>query len=132
MGIPLLAAKFAAKTGGPASVVVNRAFADVYFNGASVIGHHVQPVGLGYSGAAEIRAFSGDARESGLDHRRSHCLLVCSSRRTRHLLPGAHRNTPMTMAETIRRHLHNVEPMRSATILLRWNNTTQMRWRKTS
>jgi len=39
---------------------------------------------------------------------------VCSSRRTSTYFLVRTRNTPMTMAETIRRHLHNVEPMRSA------------------
>ena len=115
MRIPLLAGEFCRETGGPASVVVNRAFADVYFNGSSLIGHHVQPVGLGYSGAAEIRGISGDARESGLDHPPVPTAYWCAPLAE----PGTYflvrtRNTPMTMAETIRRQLHNVEPMRSA------------------
>src|SRR5467141_2916168 len=115
MRIPLLAGEFCRETGGPASVVVNRAFADVYFNGSSVIGHHVQPVGLGYSGAAEIRGISGDARESGLDHPPFPTAYWCAPLAE----PGTYflvrtRNTPMTMAETIRRQLRNVEPMRSA------------------
>src|SRR5260221_819304 len=115
MRIPLLAGEFCRETGGPASVVVNRAFADVYFNGSSVIGHHVQPVGLGYSGAAEIRGISGDARESGLDHPPVPTAYWCAPLAE----PGTYfllrtRNAPMTMAKTIRRQLRNVEPMRSA------------------
>src|SRR5258706_90415 len=99
MRIPLLAGEVCRETGGPASVVVNRAFADVYFNAASVIGHHVQPVGLGYSGAAEIRGISGDARESGLDHPPVPTAYWCAPLAE----PGTYflvrtRNTPMTMA----------------------------------
>jgi putative ABC transport system permease protein len=115
MRIPLLAGEFCRETGGPASVMVNRAFADAYFNGASVIGHHVQLVGLGYSGAAEIRGISGDARESGLDHPPVPTAYWCAPLAE----PGTYflvrtRNAPMTMAETIRRQLRNIEPMRSA------------------
>jgi len=80
-----------------------------------VIGHHVQPVGLGYFGAAEIRGISGDARESGLDHSPVPTAYWCAPLAE----PGTYflvrtRNAPMTMAETIRRQLRNVEPMRSA------------------
>src|SRR3984957_9052912 len=115
MRIPLLAGEFCRETGGPASVVVNRAFAALYFNGASAIGHHLQPVGLGYSGAAEIRGISGDARESGLDHPPVPTAYWCAPLAE----PGTYflvrtGNSPMTMVETIRRQLHNVEPMRSA------------------
>src|SRR5712671_1495269 len=115
MRIPLLAGEVCRETDGPPTVVVNRAFADGYFPGASVIGHHVQPVGLGYSGAAEIRGISGDARESGLDHPPFPTAYWCAPLAE----PGTYflvrtRNTPMTMAETIRRQLRNVEPMRSA------------------
>lgn len=115
MRIPLLAGEFCREIGGTASVVVNRAFADVYFNGASPIGHHVEPVGLGYSGAAEIRGISGDARESGLDHPPVPTAYWCAPLAQ----PGTYflvrtRNAPMTMAETIRRQLREAEPMRSA------------------
>jgi putative ABC transport system permease protein len=114
MRIPLLAGEFCRET-GLASVVVNRAFADVYFNGSPVIGHHIQSVGLGYSGAPEIRGISGDARESGLDHPPVPTAYWCAPLAE----PGTYflvrtRNAPMTMAETIRRQLRNIEPMRSA------------------
>jgi len=117
MRIPLLAGEFCRETGdgGAASVVVNRAFADAYFAGGSALGYHVQPVGLGYTGAAEIRGIAGDARESGLDRAPVPTAYWCAP----FAEPGTYflvrtRNAPMTMAETIRRQLRNVEPMRSA------------------
>ena len=80
-----------------------------------MIGYHVQPVGLGYSGAAEISGISGDAREAGLDHAPVPTAYWCAPLAE----PGTYflvrtRNAPMTMAETIRRQLRDVEPMRSA------------------
>jgi putative ABC transport system permease protein len=115
MRIPLLAGEVCRETGDTASVVVNRAFVDVYFKGVSVMGHHLEPVGLGYSGAAEIRGIAGDARESGLDRAPAPTAYWCAPLAE----PGTYflvrtRNAPMTMAETIRRQLRNIEPMRSA------------------
>ena len=43
MRIPLLAGEVCRETDGPPSVVVNRAFANTYFPGVPVIGHHVNP-----------------------------------------------------------------------------------------
>jgi putative ABC transport system permease protein len=115
MLIPLLAGETCRETEGPPSIVVNRAFADAYFSGTSVIGHHVQPVGLGYSGPGEIVGIAGDARESGLDHPPVPTAYWCAPIAE----PGTFflvrtRNAPMTMAETIRRQLRDIEPMRSA------------------
>ena len=114
MRIPLLAGDVCRETDGPPSVVVNRAFADAYFPGASVIGHHVQSLNLGYSGAAEISGISGDARETGLDHLPVPTVYWCAP----HAEPGTFflvrtRNAPMSMAESIRQQLHEIEPQRS-------------------
>jgi putative ABC transport system permease protein len=115
MRVPLLAGETCRETEGPSSVVVNRAFADAYFNGASVIGHHVQPVGLGYSGPAEIVGISGDARESGLDHPPVPTAYWCApiAQPGTYFLVRTH-NDPMSMAETIRRQIRDIEPLRSA------------------
>jgi putative ABC transport system permease protein len=114
MRIPLLAGEVCRETDGPPSVVVNRAFADAYFPRTSVTGHHVQTMNLGYSGAAEISGISGDARETGLDHLPVPTVYWCAP----HAEPGTFflvrtRNAPMTMAETIRQQLHEIEPQRS-------------------
>jgi putative ABC transport system permease protein len=115
MRIPLLAGEVCRETEGPPTVVVNRLFADNYFNGASVIGHHVQAVQMGYSGPAEIVGISGDARESGLDKAPAPTAYWCApiAQPGTYFLVRTH-NAPMTMAETIRRRLRDVEPMRSA------------------
>jgi hypothetical protein len=115
MHIPLLAGEVCRETEGSPTVVVNRAFADAYFRGADVIGHHVQSLNLGYSGPAEIVGISGDARESGLDQPPVPTAYWCAPIAQ----PGTYflvrtRNAPMTMAETIRRQLRDIEPLRSA------------------
>jgi predicted permease len=114
MRIPLLAGEVCRETDGPPTVVVNRAFADSYFPGVPVIGHHVQSLNLGYSGPAEIVGISGDARETGLDHLPVPTVYWCAP----HAEPGTFflvrtRNAPMTMAETIRQQIHDIEPQRS-------------------
>jgi putative ABC transport system permease protein len=115
MRIPLLDGEVCRETEGPPTIVVNRAFADAYFNGAPVIGHHVQSLNMGYSGPAEIVGISGNARESGLDHAPVPTAYWCAPIAQ----PGTYflvrtRNTPLTMAETIRRQLREAQPVRSA------------------
>src|ERR1700722_15475201 len=58
--IPLPPGQLCRETDGPPTVVVNRTFADSYFHGEPVIGHHVQSVSLGYTGPAEIVGIAGD------------------------------------------------------------------------
>jgi len=114
MRIPLLAGEVCRETDGQPTVVVNRAFADVYFPGAPLIGHHVQSMNLGYSGAAEIVGISGDARETGLDRLPVPTAYWCAPIAE----PGTFflvrtRNAPMTMAETVRKQIHEDDPQRS-------------------
>lgn len=114
MHIPLLAGEICRETDGPPTVVVNRAFADAYFPGVSAIGRHVRSLNLGYSGSAEIVGISGDARETGLDRAPAPTAYWCAPVAE----PGTFflvrtRNAPMTMAETIRRQIHDTEPQRS-------------------
>jgi putative ABC transport system permease protein len=114
MRIPLLAGEVCRETDGPPTVVVNRAFADAYFPGVPVIGHHVQSLNLGYSGSAEIVGISGDARETGLDRAPVPTAYWCAPVAE----PGTFflvrtRNAPMTMTESIRRQIHDIEPQRS-------------------
>jgi putative ABC transport system permease protein len=114
MRIPLLAGEVCRETDGPPTVVVNRAFADAYFPGAPVIGHHLQSLNLGYSGAAAIVGISGDARETGLDHLPVPTVYWCAPVAE----PGTFflvrtRNAPITMAETLRKQIHEIDPARS-------------------
>ncbi len=113
--IPLLAGQLCRETDGPPTVVVNRTFADSYFHGEPVIGHHVQSVSLGYTGPAEIVGIAGDARETTLDHAPVPTAYWCAPIAQ----PGTYflvrtRNAPLTMAETIRRQIRDIEPLRSA------------------
>jgi putative ABC transport system permease protein len=115
MQIPLLAGEICRESDSTTTLVVNRAFANAYFNGSAVIGHHVQASNLGYSGPAEIRGISGDAREAGLDRPPVPTVYWCApvAEPGTYFLVRTH-NAPMTLAETIRRQLHEIEPMRSA------------------
>jgi ABC-type antimicrobial peptide transport system permease subunit len=70
---------------------------------------------MGYSGPAEIVGISGDARESGLNQPPVPTAYWCAPVAE----PGTFflvrtRNAPMTMAETIRQQIHDIEPQRSA------------------
>ena len=114
LGIPMLSGELCRETEGPPTVVVNRFFAETYFNGSSAIGHHLKAENLGYSGPAAIVGISADARESGLDHAPVPTVYWCAPTAQ----PGTYflvrtRNAPMSMAETIRRRIHETEPMRS-------------------
>lgn len=113
--IPLLSGQLCRETDGPPTVVVNRAFADSYFHGEPVIGHHLQSVSLGYTGPAEIVGIAGDARETTLEHAPVPTAYWCAPIAQ----PGTYflvrtRNAPLTMAETIRRQIRDIEPLRSA------------------
>jgi putative ABC transport system permease protein len=113
--VPLLAGQLCRETDGPPTVVVNRTFADSYFHGEPVIGHHLQSVSLGYTGPAEIVGIAGDARETSLEHAPVPTAYWCAPIAQ----PGTYflvrtRNAPLTMAETIRRQIRDIEPLRSA------------------
>jgi predicted permease len=114
MQIPLLAGELCRESDGPPTVVVNRSFANAYFTGTSAIGHHLQAMNLGYSGAAEIRGISGDAREMGLERLPAPTVYWCAPVAE----PGTFflvrtRNAPMSVAASIRGRIHEIEPMRS-------------------
>ncbi len=113
--IPLLAGQLCRETDGPPTVVVNRTFVDSYFHGEPVIGHHLQSVSLGYTGPAEIVGIAGDTRETTLEHAPVPTAYWCAPIAQ----PGTYflvrtRNAPLTMAETIRRQIRDIEPLRSA------------------
>ena len=114
MKIPMLSGELCRETDGPPTVVVNRAFADTYFYGAPVIGHHVQALNVGYSGPAEIVGIGRDVREMSLDQAPEPTIYWCAPIAE----PGTYflvrtRNAPMTMAETIRRQIRDIDPQRS-------------------
>ncbi|MGB8474506.1 MAG: ABC transporter permease [Candidatus Acidiferrum sp.] len=114
MKIPMLSGDFCRETDGPPTAVVNRDFADTYFPGAPVIGHHVQSLNLGYSGPAEIVGIAGDAREMGLDQAPVPTIYWCApiAEPGTYFLVRTH-SAPMALAETIRKQIRNIDPYRS-------------------
>jgi putative ABC transport system permease protein len=114
MHIPLLAGEPCGES-PVASVVVNRSFVDSYLSGRAAIGNHLQFVPAGpYMQPAVILGIVGDAREEGLQHAPGPVAYFCNSAPTPFpafliRTPG----NPMAMAETVRRKLHEVEPLRS-------------------
>lgn len=114
MNVPLQEGELCRETDGPPTVVVNRAFANTYFIGVPAIGHHLQASNFGYSGAAEIVGVSGDARETGLEQPPAPTVYWCApvAEPGTFFLVRTH-NPPMSIAETIRRQIHEIEPLRS-------------------
>jgi putative ABC transport system permease protein len=99
-------------------VLVNRSFADAYPGGSIMIGRHVQPVNSSFLQAndvGEVRGIVGDAREEGMNRPPSPTVYWCFG------APGGPdpfylirtRTEPMTMAETIRKKIREIEPARS-------------------
>ena len=111
MRIPLLSGETCRAGTGVPNVVVNRAFADAYLSG-SALGFHLRF----RPGAppAEIRGVVGDAREQGINHAPVPTVYNCYEIAQ----PGANfllrtRAAPASMAETVRRRIHEIEPLRS-------------------
>jgi putative ABC transport system permease protein len=118
MHIPLLEGETCRLRAGTPSVVVNRAFADAYLTSAyingSALGLHLRSSGFLYQAPAEIRGVVGNARETGINHEPVPTVYGCYELAQ----PGAHflvrtRATPAAMIETIRRKVHEIEPLRS-------------------
>jgi putative ABC transport system permease protein len=113
--IPLLAGEPChANPDSTSTVVVNRSFADAYLNGFSAISHHLKAENLGYTGVAEIVGVSADARESGLDHAPVPTVYWCTpvAEPGTYFLVRTH-SAPTALAESIRRKMQQIEPMRS-------------------
>ncbi|HLH44109.1 MAG TPA: ABC transporter permease [Bryobacteraceae bacterium] len=111
MRIPLLAGETCRVGTGVPNVVVNRAFADAYLNG-SALGFHLRlrPGGP----PTEIRGVVGNAREAGMNREPVPTVYGCYEIAQ----PGANflvrtRTAPSAMDETIRRRIHEIEPLRS-------------------
>jgi putative ABC transport system permease protein len=114
MRIPLLGGAFCRDEPNVATAMVNRSFADRYLNGTLAIGRHLVQPGNLHLLPAEIRGIVGDARETGLDHEPPPTAYWCSGA----LQPGTFflvrvQGEPISMAETIRRKIHELEPRRS-------------------
>jgi putative ABC transport system permease protein len=112
--IPLLAGELCRDDPGTTMAMVNRAFANLYLNGTSAIGRHLKQPDNPFWSEAMISGIVGDAREGGLDVAAPPTAYWCNGT----LQPGTFflvrtHGEPTSMAGTIRRKLHGIEPLRS-------------------
>jgi len=97
------------------TVMVNRSFANTYLPGTTPLGYHLQLPGSNFlPPPGEIRGIVGDAREQGLNHPPVPTVYWCVNDPD----PDPYylirtRAEPMTMAQTLRRKIHEIEPARS-------------------
>jgi putative ABC transport system permease protein len=113
--IPLLVGEACKQASNTSDVIVNRAFAERYMSGASLVGHQLSgAVYNDFQPSGMIRGIVGDAREEGMNTQPAPTVYSCFS------APNPFPNylvrttgDPMTMAETIRRRIHEIEPSRS-------------------
>ncbi|MBV8844750.1 MAG: ABC transporter permease [Bryobacterales bacterium] len=111
MQIPVLAGETCRIRPGAPTAVVNRSFARAYL-ADQAIGRHLKS--FANAPPAEIVGVVGDARETGINHEPVPVVYGCYEIAQ----PGAYfmvRTTagPAAMAETIRRRIHELEPLRS-------------------
>lgn len=115
MRIPLLAGQGCRQASATGDVMVNRSFANRYFQDAPVIGHTLAGVAYNdFQPLGEIRGIVGDAREEGLNELPVPTVYSCFSAPNPfpNYLIRTH-GDPMQMAEAIRRRIHELEPSRS-------------------
>jgi len=116
MGMPLLSGETCRSTVRMDTLVVNRSFVDTYLPGAAVIGRRLQPANPGpYSAPpSEILGIVGDAREQGLNREPAPTVYWCISAATPNPIYLVRtRGNPTSMAEALRRRIHEIEPSRS-------------------
>jgi putative ABC transport system permease protein len=114
MRIPMLSGESCRETAGAAGVLVNRSFADAYLPGTTVIGRHLAETGNAFLPPGEIRGIAGDARETGINVAPVPTVYWCfsASGPDPNFLVRTH-GDPASMAQTIRRRIHEIEPARS-------------------
>jgi hypothetical protein len=114
MHIPLLTGDLCREDPGNLQILVNRSFTNSYFAKSNWIGNHLQIPGSTFVATGEIRGIVGDARESGMNREPSPTVYWCLTAPE----PDPHylvrtATAPMSMAETIRQKIHELEPGRS-------------------
>jgi putative ABC transport system permease protein len=114
MHVPIVAGEFCREEANANTAMVNRSFADLYLNGAAAIGRHLVQPDNPYLAEAEIRGIVGDVRETGLDREPPPTAYWCNGT----IQPGTFflirtRGEPNSMAGTVRRKIHELEPQRS-------------------
>jgi putative ABC transport system permease protein len=116
MQIPLLEGHACHERTSGADVMVNRSFANTYFGQSSAVGRHLLVQGslAQFFPPGEIRGIVGDAREEGLSRAPEPTVYWCfvAAMPDPFYLVRTH-SAPMSMAETIRKRIHDIEPARS-------------------
>jgi putative ABC transport system permease protein len=114
MHIPLLSGDLCREDPGNLQILVNRSFTNAYAASSNWIGNHLQIPGSTFVATGEIRGIVGDARESGMNREPNPTVYWCltAPEPDPHYLVRTAR-APMTMAETIREKIHELEPGRS-------------------
>jgi|SRR5215472_2527400 len=115
--IPLLEGEDCRKGFGSqeTGALVNRSFANAYLAGSAVLGRHLQAaMSNAFLGPGEIRGIVGDAREEAVNREPTPTVYWCGNG----FDPDPYymvrtRTDPMTMTETLRRKVHDIEPGRS-------------------
>lgn len=115
MHIPVLAGSPCPPNGTTQALLVNRNFAETYLPQASALGHHLLlGEGSPFATVGEIRGVVADAREQGLALDPLPTVYWCTSAPMPDPFFLVRTNAaPATMAETIRRAIHHVEPARA-------------------
>ena len=114
MRIPLLAGEVCRDDEGASSMMVNRSFANAYLGGAAAVGRHLGQVGNAYLPVSRVAGIVGDARETGMDRAPGPTVYWCFGATQ----PGTYflvrtKGDPAAMTETVRRRVHELEPLRS-------------------
>ena len=112
--IPLLAGEMCREEPGVYTMMVNRKFANTYFQGTSPIGLHLSQPNNFYLPKTVVRGIVADARETGMDREPVPTVYWCftpGQPGTRYL--ARTHGDSRAMAETIRRAVHDIEPLRS-------------------
>lgn len=112
--IPVVAGELCRDEPNSNTTMVNRSFANAYLAGSAAIGRHLVQPANAYLPPGEIRGIVGDARETGLDREPPPTVYWCagSNQPGTYFLVRTH-GEPRSMAETIRRKIHELEPRRS-------------------
>ncbi|PYT18132.1 MAG: ABC transporter permease [Acidobacteria bacterium] len=112
--IPVVAGELCRDEPNTNTTMVNRSFANGYLAGSAAIGRHLVQPANAYLPPGEIRGIVGDARETGLDREPPPTVYWCagSNQPGTYFLVRTH-GEPRSMAETIRRKIHELEPRRS-------------------
>jgi len=114
MKIPVLAGESCREDVHSVNAMVNRSFANAYFQGTTPIGHHVQEPTNPFLPGGEIRGIVGDAREVGLNREPVPTVYWCLSAAD----PDPYylvrtKTDPSAMAGALRRKVKEIEPARS-------------------